>query len=37
MVTQSCGEVKRLLDRGLVEGLPAIDAAHVDLAAGSIE
>ncbi len=34
MVTQSCGEVKRLLDRGLVEGLPAIDLAHGDLPRG---
>ena len=31
MVTQSCGEVKRLLDRGLVQRLPAIDAVHGDL------
>ncbi len=34
MVTQSCGEVKRLLDRGVIEGLPAIDAAHGDLLRG---
>ena len=25
MVTQACGEVKRLLDRDLVEGLPQIE------------
>jgi len=31
MVAQSGGEVNRLLDRRLVEGLPAIDAPHGDL------
>ena len=31
MVTQSCGEVKRLLDQRLVQSLPAIDPSHSDL------
>ena len=31
MVTQSCGEVKRRLNRRLVQRLPAIDAVHGDL------
>ena len=34
MVAQSGGEVNRLLDRRLVQRLPAIDAAHGDLARG---
>ena len=34
MVTQSCGEVKRLLDRGLVQRLPAVDPPHGDLPGG---
>ena len=34
MVAQSGGEVNRLLDRRLVECLPATDAAHGDLPRG---
>ena len=34
MVAQSGGEVNRLLDRRLVQRLPAIDAAHGDLPRG---
>ena len=34
MVIQSCGEVKRLVGCGLVEGLPTIDAAHGNLPRG---
>ncbi len=34
MIMRSCGEVKRLVGCGLVEGLPAIDAAHGDLPRG---
>ena len=34
MVAQSSGEVNRLLDRRLVQRLPATDAAHGDLPRG---
>ncbi len=34
MVAQSGGEVNQLLDRRLVQRLPAIDAAHGDLPRG---